>query len=123
MAHVKASSTINVTAKSEICILFYPEQFFFSINPYIGEMLISVGIPEAQIGFYAGLVESIYSISECFFLLYVWTDLSNRIGRKPVLLICLLGITIGGTLFGFSQNVWQMVLSRTIAGMFSGCIG
>ena len=68
-------------------------------------------------------IESTYSLTETITLLFVWTPLSDEIGRKPVLVVCLAGITIGGTGFGFSKSVWEMIFWRAFAGLFSGCIG
>lgn len=90
---------------------------------YIARMIRDSGVPEQDIGFYSGLIESAYSVTTCITLVYLWPDLSDRWGRRPVVLICLVGLSISGTLFGFSRNVWQMVACRAFAGLFSGCIG
>jgi hypothetical protein len=47
---------------------------------------------------------------------------SDRFGRKPVLVISLLGMTVASTLFGMSQKLWQMVLFRCVAGVFGGTV-
>jgi MFS family permease len=51
-----------------------------------------------------------------------WGKLSDRIGRKPVLVVSLYGISISMALFGFSTTIWQMVFFRTLAGVFSGSV-
>lgn len=51
-----------------------------------------------------------------------WGKASDRIGRKPVLVFSLFGISIATTLFGFSKTVWQMVFFRCLAGVFSGTV-
>jgi MFS family permease len=86
-------------------------------------MIQETGIPQERIGFYSGLIESVYSVTECLFLLFFWTDISDRYGRKPVMVICLAGLTLSSTLFGFSTHIWQMIATRAMAGVFSGCLG
>jgi len=51
-----------------------------------------------------------------------WGRTSDRIGRKPVLTICLTGMAISTTLFGFSTNVYHMIGLRALAGVFAGTI-
>lgn len=39
-----------------------------------------------------------------------WSRLSDHIGRKPVLLLGLLGTVVSTVLFGFSRSLWALVL-------------
>ena len=86
-------------------------------------MIHDTGVPEERIGFYSGIIESVYSATECLFLLFFWTDMSDRYGRKPVMVVCLGGLAVSGTLFGLSTHVWHMMATRAMAGIFSGCLG
>ena len=40
----------------------------------------------------------------------------DRIGRKPVVMIGLGGVAVASLVLGFSSNVWQLLLSRALAG-------
>jgi MFS family permease len=51
-----------------------------------------------------------------------WGRLADRYGRKPVLVLSLIGLTVTVTLFGTSSTVWQMILFRSMAGLFSGSV-
>jgi len=51
-----------------------------------------------------------------------WGRASDRIGRKPILVATLLGMAVTVSLFGFAKSVWQMILFRCLAGVFSGSI-
>jgi MFS transporter, DHA1 family, multidrug resistance protein len=56
-----------------------------------------------------------------FFLSPLWGALSDRIGRRPVLLIGILGYSLSFLLFGLSAgNLWLMYFSRILGGVFSG---
>lgn len=52
-----------------------------------------------------------------------WGRLSDRIGRRPVLLIGLTGLVACMLSFGFAKSVPAAVISRIIAGLLSGNIG
>ena len=66
-------------------------------------------------GIEIGAVVGIYSIMQ-FFFAPVWGRLSDRIGRRPVLLIGLLSSTTGYLLFAFTHSLTVLFLSRVIAG-------
>jgi DHA1 family tetracycline resistance protein-like MFS transporter len=48
--------------------------------------------------------------------------LSDRIGRRPVLLVCLLGSALGYIVFGVGGALWVLFLSRLIDGITGGNI-
>lgn len=78
-------------------------------------------VPEKDVGFYAGIIEGLFSVTQMFLMLF-WGWLSDRIGRKPVLVLSELGMTFGIAAFGFSRNMWQMVVFRCAAGFFAGSL-
>ncbi|RDW57042.1 hypothetical protein BP6252_13914 [Coleophoma cylindrospora] len=95
---------------------------FFSIFPFINKMILETGnIEEADVGFYSGLIESLFSVTQML-LMISWGKAADRFGRKPVLVFSLSGVAVATTLFGFSQTIWQMILFRCIAGVFAGTI-
>ena len=51
---------------------------------------------------------SLYFAAEAATVLQ-WTRLSDHIGRKPVLLSCLLGTIVASVLFGLSRSFWALV--------------
>lgn len=93
---------------------------FFCIFPYIAQMVQQNGhLPVSDVGFYSGLIESLFSATQMVVLIF-WGRLADRIGRKPVLVTCLVGTAIGPVLFGMSRTIWQIILFRCLAGVFSG---
>ena len=69
-----------------------------------------------------GAVVGIYSIMQ-FFFAPVWGRLSDRIGRRPVLLISLTASCLGYFLFAFAQSLTLLFASRIIAGVGGANIG
>jgi len=53
----------------------------------------------------------------------LWGSLSDRIGRRPVLLIGLVGSTASYILFAFAHDFWTLLLSRVIAGSMGATVG
>jgi MFS transporter, DHA1 family, tetracycline resistance protein len=49
--------------------------------------------------------------------------LSDRYGRKPVLVIALLGTAVAATLTGFATSLWLLILWRFVDGLTGGTYG
>jgi DHA1 family multidrug resistance protein-like MFS transporter len=49
----------------------------------------------------------------------VWGSVSDRIGRKPVLSIGMVGYALSTFLFGISTQLWMLFASRAISGILS----
>ncbi|HVS30812.1 MAG TPA: MFS transporter [Thermoanaerobaculia bacterium] len=73
-------------------------------------------------GVVVGAVVGIYSIMQ-FFFAPVWGRLSDRIGRRPVLLISLTASLLGYLLFAFARSLPMLFASRIVAGAGGGNIG
>ncbi|KAG1721416.1 major facilitator superfamily domain-containing protein [Suillus lakei] len=61
-----------------------------SIFPYINQLIRELGITggdEAAVGYYAGIIESLFYVAQASAVLR-WARLSDRIGRKPVRCMC-----------------------------------
>lgn len=71
---------------------------------------------------FAGLIESVYSVTEFLSMQFIWRHASDKYGRKPILILTMTGISASAIAFGYSKTVWQMLLSRAICGCFAGSI-
>ncbi|KAF2121221.1 major facilitator superfamily domain-containing protein [Lophiotrema nucula] len=112
--------------KTQIFLLCYTRLVepiaFFSIFPYINKMIEETGgIATEDLGFYSGLIESLFSLTQMCVMIF-WGKAADRFGRKPVLVVSLVGVTFSTALFGMSQALWQMILFRCLAGVFAGTI-
>lgn len=95
---------------------------FFSIFPFINEMIYRTGeYAESDVGFWSGLIESLFSLVQMLLMIF-YGRMADRLGRKPVLVFSLLGVSVAVSLFGLSRTVTQMVLLRCLAGMFAGSV-
>lgn len=78
-------------------------------------------VDERDVGFYSGLIESLFSLTQMM-LMISWGRLADRLGRKPVLVFSLVGVSVAVSLFGLATKVWQMIVFRCLAGVFAGTI-
>lgn len=92
-----------------------------SIFPYIYFMIVSFHITssEDQISLYAGLVTSAFAFAE-FSTGVFWGRLSDRIGRKPVLIAGLIGTLLSMLVFGFASSLPIALLGRALGGALNG---
>ncbi|KAF2277108.1 MFS general substrate transporter [Westerdykella ornata] len=95
-----------------------------SIFPYVYYMVQSFKITESEgeISMYAGMVTSAFAFAECFSG-YFWGRLSDRVGRKKVLLGGLFGTGLSMLLFGFATNLPMALIARALGGLLNGNIG
>ncbi|ROT40694.1 MFS general substrate transporter [Sodiomyces alkalinus F11] len=97
---------------------------FMSIFPYIYYMIEDFHITEdeSKISVYAGMVTSAFTLAE-FSTGVMWGKLSDRIGRKPVLLTGLAGTALSVMVFGFAPNLTVALIARALGGLLNGNIG
>ena len=86
----------------------------FPISPYIVRQYSSQALMVT-------LLSVVYSAAQ-FFAAPVLGKISDRVGRRPVLLICLAGSGLGYLMFGVGGALWILFLSRLIAGITGGSI-
>lgn len=67
------------------------------------------------------ILGSIYSIMQ-FFFSPVWGRLSDRVGRRPILLMSLAGSVVSYYIFAFAQSFAVLLISRALAGVFAANI-
>ncbi|EJD35023.1 MFS general substrate transporter [Auricularia subglabra TFB-10046 SS5] len=93
---------------------------FFTIFPYVNQMIADMGgVPPAEVGFWSGWIESMFSLTSMVVMLF-WGRVSDNVGRKPVLTACLFGMAVTTAAFGLAGSVWQMIALRSLAGAFGG---
>jgi len=82
-------------------------------------------MPDASnstIAFNVGMLTSLYSFCQ-FFAAPGLGALSDKFGRRPILLVCLIGSAIGYLLFGIGGSMTVLFIGRIIDGLTGGDIG
>ena len=81
--------------------------------------LLEKYVANTKIAATMSLLVSIFAICQ-FFAAPIFGTLSDRFGRKPILLISLLGSVIGYLLLGIGGALWILFLGRIIDGITAG---
>lgn len=91
-----------------------------SISPYLPQMVSSFPSTDpSHIGLYVGAIASAFAASQ-FVTNYFWGYLSDRVGRKPIILLGTLLTAVGFVAFGFCTKLWQAVLVQAFIGLVNG---
>lgn len=104
-------------------ILLMSVQFFVYLGfgiiiPILPEVIVQQNLSEIHVG---GLL-TIYALAS-FFTAPLWGALSDRTGRKKLIMIGLIGFSLSFFLFAlFFENLPMLYVSRIIGGIFSGAL-
>jgi len=74
-----------------------------------------------EVGIWVGILMTSYSAAQ-FLFSPIWGSISDRIGRRPVLMIGLVGNTVFFTMFGLANTLMVALIARFLAGVFNGNI-
>lgn len=91
-----------------------------SISPYLPDMASTFPEVEAsQVGVYVGTIASAFALAQ-FATNYFWGWLSDRIGRKPVILLGTLLTAFCFVAFGFCKTLGQAIAVQALMGIVNG---
>ncbi|KAG5150130.1 hypothetical protein JHK82_017011 [Glycine max] len=95
-----------------------------SLFPFVYFMVKDFNIAETEedISTYAGYVGSAMMLGRSLTSI-LWGMVSDRYGRKPVIIIGIITVVIFNTLFGLSTNIWMAVSMRFLLGSLNGLLG
>ncbi|HLR52398.1 MAG TPA: MFS transporter [Candidatus Avamphibacillus sp.] len=65
-----------------------------------------------------GLLMAVYSLMQ-FIFAPMWGRISDRIGRKPVILIGIFGLSLSFFMMALSTQLWMLFVARIIGGILS----
>ncbi|KAK0354466.1 hypothetical protein LTR02_008710 [Friedmanniomyces endolithicus] len=116
-----------------------------SIFPYAWQLVIDFNVGDrANASFYAGLLISAFALAESLTGMYdnlckssavhntrrltifsyrFWGGLSDRLGRKPVLIMGSFGVVASLLVVGFAPSFWVALFGRFLGGALNGNIG
>ena len=99
-------------------VQFFVYLGFGIIIPVLPEVIVEQQLSEIHVG---GLL-TVYSLAS-FFTAPLWGSLSDRTGRKKLILVGLIGFSLSFFLFAFFiENLLMLYLSRVVGGIFSGAL-
>ncbi|KAF2036066.1 MFS general substrate transporter [Setomelanomma holmii] len=94
-----------------------------SISPYLPEMTKTFPeVKEGQAGLYVGLIASSFALAQ-FTTNFFWGWLSDKIGRKPVIVLGTFLTMCCFVAFGFCRTLWQAVMVQAMMGLVNGNSG
>ncbi|MDN4606344.1 MFS transporter [Sporosarcina highlanderae] len=99
-------------------VQFFVYLGFGIIIPILPEVIVQQNLSEIHVG---GLL-TVYSLAS-FFTAPLWGALSDRTGRKKLIIVGLIGFSLSFFLFAFFiENLTMLYLSRVVGGIFSGAL-
>jgi len=91
---------------------------FGIVLPVLPTYAATFGVSPAAIG----LLVTSFSLLQLV-AVPVWGALSDRYGRRPVLIVGLVGSTASYLLFAFAHSYWVLLASRIVAGAMGATVG
>ncbi|MEZ0392368.1 MAG: MFS transporter [Pseudobdellovibrionaceae bacterium] len=109
------------TKKSQMAIIFFTVFLYLVgfgvVIPIVPILAKNFGASSLQVG----LLLSVYSFMQFLFAPF-WGRLSDRLGRRPVLLFCLLFECFSYIAFALARSLETLFLARMFAGFFGASI-
>ncbi|CAJ2645490.1 unnamed protein product [Trifolium pratense] len=91
-----------------------------SMSPYLPEMVTSFpGVESQDRGIAVGTLGSVFAFAQFSTNLF-WGWLSDKIGRKPVMMIGTISTAACFVAFGFCRNLWQAIFIQVLMGLVNG---
>ncbi|OJJ43850.1 hypothetical protein ASPZODRAFT_135881 [Penicilliopsis zonata CBS 506.65] len=119
--HSGAQSPLPKKQMAVLAIIALSEQTALnSISPYLPDMAST--FPEvnaSEVGVYVGTIASAFACAQ-FVTNYFWGWLSDRIGRKPVIMLGTVLTAACFVAFGFCRTLWQAILVQALMGVVNG---
>ncbi|KAJ2157751.1 hypothetical protein GGF46_004284 [Coemansia sp. RSA 552] len=91
------------------------------ILPFAYQMVADLGVAKTpkDVAFYASLLFASFSVCQTMTIMY-WSRLSDRIGRRPVIIVGLVGYLVSFLLFGLSRTFTWALATRCLNGLLAG---
>ncbi|MEP6985252.1 MAG: MFS transporter [Chloroflexota bacterium] len=85
---------------------------------YVERLALAAGATQQSVAIHVGLLTGVYALGQLLFA-PLWGRWSDRIGRRPLILIGIGGYVIAQTLFGLATSLWLLYAARILGGILS----
>ena len=85
---------------------------------YVERLALAEEASRQSIVLHVGLLTGVYPLTQLIFA-PLWGHWSDRIGRRPLVLIGIAGYVLAQVLFGLANSLWLLYAARIIGGMLS----
>lgn len=110
----------NVAQVLVLCIINFSEALQGNLLwPFLPFAVQRWGAPPEQIGAWVGLLASSFFLAQLLFVAG-WGKAADTFGRRPTLLVGLVGTAISMTVFGFARSYEVALLARFLTGALNG---
>ena len=85
---------------------------------YVERLALESGAAQSSIVLHVTLLTGVYSLMQLVFA-PLWGRWSDRIGRRPLILIGIAGYVVAQVMFGLSTSLWLLYVARIVGGVLS----
>jgi DHA1 family multidrug resistance protein-like MFS transporter len=85
---------------------------------YVERLALAEGATRQSVVIHVGLLTGVYALMQLIFA-PLWGRWSDRIGRRPLILIGIAGYVVAQVLFGLATSLWLLYAARIFGGVLS----
>ena len=85
---------------------------------YVERLALEAGASKQSIVLHVTLLTGVYALMQLVFAL-LWGRWSDRIGRRPLILVGIAGYVVAQVMFGLSTSLWLLYAARIVGGILS----
>ena len=85
---------------------------------YVERLALAAGAQPRAIVLHVMLLTSVYALMQLIFA-PLWGRLSDRIGRRPLVLMGIAGFVVAQVMFGLATSLWLLYAARIVGGILS----
>lgn len=91
------------------------------VLPFYAKHLHEAGVPRETIAIHITLLTSIYAFAQLITAPF-WGQWSDRVGRRPLILLGIAGSAIAQLLFGFASSLVMLYVARAVGGVLAAAM-
>ncbi len=85
---------------------------------YVERLALAEGATRQSVVLHVGLLTGVYALGQLVFA-PVWGRVSDRTGRRPLIVIGIAGFIVAQVLFGLATSLWLLYAARILGGVLS----